>query len=233
METWIHQVLSSRQAGFTVLLAVFILGILSVLTCGCNYAIFAVIAGYSGTLTTTGKTKNAVWSGIAFLAGAILSMALIGGILGYAGGVFSSSFGNYWKIAAGLICIFFGLYSMDLLPFKIPSISVNTEKRKTGIISAIIFGLTIGGLSSAFNTCCNPLFPIILAASFVKASFIWGMLILSIFALGYAAPLSLAIVGVRIGLGKLSNKVSMLVNGIKYAGGVLLILMGFYFLITI
>jgi len=233
METWIHQVLNSGQSGFTVLFAVFILGILSVLTCGCNYAIFAVIAGYSGTLTATGKTKNSLWSGIAFLVGAILSMAVIGGILGYAGGVFSSSFGNYWKIAAGLICIFFGLYSMDLLPFKIPSISVNTENRKTGIVSAIIFGLTVGGLSSAFNTCCNPLFPIVLAASFVKASFIWGMLMLSIFALGYAAPLSLAIVGVRMGLGKLSNKVSILVNVIKYAGGILLILVGFYFLITI
>lgn len=233
METWIHDVLNSGQAGITVLLAVFIFGILSVLTCGCNYAIFAVIAGYSGTLATAGKARNALWSGIAFLAGAILAMAVIGGILGYAGGVFSSTFGNYWKIAAGLICIFFGLYSMDFLPFKMSSIRINTENRKTGIISAIVFGLTVGGLSSALNSCCNPLFPIVLAASFVKGSFFWGMIMLSVFALGYAAPLSLAIVGVRIGLGKLSSKVTMLVNVIKYAGGILLILMGFYFLITI
>ena len=233
METWIHQVLNSGQAGIGVLFAVFILGIISVLTCGCNYAIFAVVAGYSGTLHATGKTRNALWSGLAFLTGALVSMAIIGGILGYAGGVLTNSFANYWKIAAGLICILFGLYSMDLLPLKMPSIRIKSENRKTGIISAIIFGLTVGGLSSAFNTCCNPLFPIVLAASFVKASFIWGMIMLSVFALGYAAPLSLAIVGVRIGLGKLSDKVSIVVNVIKYAGGILLILMGFYFLVTI
>ena len=233
METWIHQVLNSGHAGITVLIAVFVLGMIGVLTCGCNYAVFAVVAGYSGTLTTAGKARNVVWSGIAFLLGAIISMAVIGGILGYAGGFISHSIGNYWKIAAGLVCIFFGLYSIDLLPFNIPAISINTANKKTGIFSAIIFGLTVGGLFSALNSCCNPLFPIVLAASFVKGSTIWGMVMLTVFALGYALPLAIAIVGVRLGLGKLSNTVAKLGTIIKYAGGIMLIFMGFYFLVTI
>jgi len=233
METWIHQALNSGQAGITVLIAVFILGMIGVLTCGCNYAVFAIVAGYSGTLATEGKAKNIIWSGVAFLIGTIISMAVIGGILGYAGGFLSKSIGNYWKIAAGLVCVFFGLYSMELLPFKIPAISINTANRKTGIFSAIIFGLTVGGLFSALNTCCNPLFPIILAASFVKGSTLWGMVMLTVFALGYALPLAIAIVGMRIGLGKMSNTVAKLGSVIKYAGGILLIAMGFYFLITI
>ena len=233
METWIHQVLNSGQAGFTVLIAVFFLGMIGVLTCGCNYAVFAVVAGYSGTMAADGKGKNVIWSGIAFLFGAIIAMAIIGGIMGYAGGLISKSIGNYWRIAAGLVCILFGLYSIDILPFKVPSISINTENRKTGIFSAIIFGLTIGGLFSALNTCCNPLFPIILAASFVKGSSVWGMTMLTVFALGYALPLAVAIVGVRFGLGKVSSAVSKLGTTIKYIGGILLIFMGFYFLITI
>lgn len=233
METWIHQVLSSGQAGITVLIAVFILGIIGVLTCGCNYAVFAVVAGYSGTMNAEGKTKNVIWSGVAFLIGAIISMAVIGGIIGYAGGLISNSIGSYWKIAAGLVCVFFGLYSMDLLPFKMPAISIDTSKRKTGIISAIIFGLTVGGLFSAMNSCCNPLFPIILAASFVKGSMAWGLVILTVFALGYSLPLAVAIVGVRFGLGKMSGTMTKLGTSIKYIGGILLIVMGFYFLITI
>ena len=91
METWIHQVLNSGQAGITVLIAVFIMGMIGVLTCGCNYAVFAVVAGYSGTMSAEGKAKNVIWSGIAFLIGAIIAMAVIGGILGFAGGLISKS----------------------------------------------------------------------------------------------------------------------------------------------
>ena len=123
MESWINSMLDSGQPGLTVLLAVFLLGMIGLVACGCNYALFAVVAGYSGTGDATVKTKNLVSSGISFLVGSIMSMALIGGIFGYAGGMISASFGNYWKIAAGLLCIFFGLYSLDFLPFKIPSLN--------------------------------------------------------------------------------------------------------------
>jgi cytochrome c-type biogenesis protein len=233
METWIHEVLNSGHAGITVLIAVFFLGMIGVVTCGCNYAIFAVVAGYSGTGNASGKVGPVVGAGIAFLAGAILSMAVIGALFGYAGGLISASFGNYWKVAAGLVCIFFGLYSMNFLPFRLPSFKINKENPKTGLISAILFGLAVGGLATAFNSCCNPVFPIILAASFVKGSTAWGLLMLSVFALGYALPLAAGIVGLRFGLGKLSGTVERIGKIIQYAGGMLLVIMGFYFLVTI
>jgi cytochrome c-type biogenesis protein len=233
METWVHQVLNSGQAGITVLIALFFLGMIGVLTCGCNYAIFAVVAGYSGSQESGSKLKTVLGSGIAFLVGAIIAMAVIGALFGYAGDWIGTRFGNYWKIAAGIICIFFGLWSMDFLPFRLPSFSVKSENRKEGILPAIIFGLTVGGISTAFNTCCNPLFPIVLAASFVKGSALWGLTMLSVFALGYALPLAVAIVGVRLGVGKLSKTISGIGKTIQYAGGILLIAMGFYFLITL
>src|SRR5512133_3918920 len=141
MESWIQQILGSGQAGMAVLPAVFLLGMVGVVTCGCNYAIFAVVAGYSGSLRTSGRSRSAIWSGIAFLLGAVVSMAAIGALFGYAGGLVGDSFGTWWKVAAGLICVFFGLYSMDLLPFKVPSFSIKKEGLNTGILSAILFGL--------------------------------------------------------------------------------------------
>lgn len=233
MESWIHSVINSGHSSISVLIAVFFLGMIGVVTCGCNYALFAVVAGYSGTLDSNGKTKNAIGSGLAFLMGSMLSMAVIGGIFGYAGGMVSASFGNYWKIAAGLICIFFGLFSLDILPFKLPAFKINAEKRKTGLLSAIIFGLTIGGVATAFNSCCNPIFPVILATSFVKGSMTWGLLTLSVFALGYALPLAAGMVGIRLGVGKLSSTVSRISKVVQYVAGILLVLMGFYFLLTI
>lgn len=230
---WIQQVLNSDQGGITVVFAVFLLGVVGVLSCGCNFAIIGIIAGYSGTLGSTGKTKAVILSGIFFLLGTIISMALIGGIIGYASEIISDSFGNYWKAAAGLISILFGLYALGLTPFKIPALNINSGKSKDSIFSSILFGLTIGGLATAFNSCCNPVFPIVLAATFIKGSMLWGILLLISFALGYGLPLTGAIIGIGLGLGKISKSLSRFGKIINYISGAILLVLGFYFLLTI
>ena len=233
MGTWISQVLSSDHATVAVLPAVFVMGVISVVTCGCNFAIIGAVAGYSGASASNGKTKTAIVRGVAFLLGAIVSMALIGTLFGYAGQWVSASFGSWWKIAAGLVAIFFGLYSMDFLPFSIPGIVIKPSDSRQSIFSAILFGFTIGGLSSALNSCCNPLFPVILAASFVKGSAVWGLIMLTSFAAGYGLPLAAMIIGLSLGLGKISKTMAMVGTIVKYTGGIALVLLGFYFLLTI
>jgi cytochrome c biogenesis protein CcdA len=233
MNTWIHQVLSNEHATITVLIAVFLMGIISVVTCGCNFAILGVVAGYSGASSSTSRSKTIWLRGIAFLLGGIVSMAAIGALFGYASDLISNSFGNYWKIAAGLIAIFFGLYSMNLLPFHLPGLSIKTSQNRQGIFAAILFGLAIGGLSTALNSCCNPIFPVILAASFVKGGALWGLMMLTAFALGYGLPLAAAIVGFGLGLGKISKSLSIIGTIITYIGGITLLILGFYLLITI
>ena len=233
MNTWIHQVLSNEHATITALIAVFLMGMISVVTCGCNFAILGVVAGYSGASSATDKSKTVWLRGIAFLLGGIISMATIGALFGYASSLISTSFGNYWKIAAGLIAILFGLYSMNLLPFKLPCLSIKKDHTSQGIIAAIFFGLAIGGLSTALNSCCNPIFPVILAASFVKGSAVWGLMMLTAFAIGYGLPLAAAIIGFGLGLGKISKTLSVVGTVVTYIGGITLLALGFYFLITI
>jgi cytochrome c biogenesis protein CcdA len=233
MNTWIHQVLSNEHATITVLVAVFLMGMISVVTCGCNFAILGVVAGYSGASSATDKSKTVWLRGIAFLLGGIISMAAIGALFGYASELINDSFGNYWKVAAGLIAILFGLYSMNLLPFNLPGLSIKTNQTRQGIFSAILFGLALGGLSTALNSCCNPIFPVILAASFVKGSALWGLMMLTAFASGYGLPLAAAIVGFGLGLGKISKTLSVVGTIVKYIGGITLIVLGFYLLITI
>lgn len=232
MEQWINHILSSDQAGITVMIAVFLLGLISVFACGCNFSIIGMVAGYSGTVGSTGRVKSVVWNGIFFLLGMIVSMSIIGGIIGFASELISESFGNYWKIAAGLISIFFGLFSMDLLPFKLPGISINPVKKKDGIFASILFGLTIGGLTLACSSCCNPVFPIIMAVSFVKGSVVWGVLLLFAYALGYGITFAAIIIGIGLGFGKTSKSFSKFGKVLKYVGGILMIAIGFYLLIT-
>ena len=232
METWIKDVLGNDQASIMILIAVFVMGILSVFTCACNFAIIGVVAGYSGASRITDKTRLVIWRGISFLFGTILSMSLIGALFGYAGNWISGSIGNYWKIAAGLIAILFGLYSMELVPFKIPGLSLNIKFSQQNIFTAILFGLIVGGLSAASNSCCNPFFPVILAASFVKGSLAWGFMMLAFFALGFGLPLATMIFGIGLGLGKISKTVTVVVSIAKYAGGIALVALGFYLLLT-
>ncbi|MFH0895590.1 MAG: cytochrome c biogenesis protein CcdA [Bacteroidota bacterium] len=233
MESWIQDVLQSDQANISILIAVFLLGILSVFSCACNYSIIGIVAGYTGTIGSTGKTKTIFKTGFFFLIGMVISMTAVGAIIGFASESIAGNMGTYWKIAAGLISIFFGLFSMNLLPFKLPGFTIKPEKQKEGFFSSLIFGLTIGGLSLAFSTCCSPIFPIVLATSFVKGSMLWGALLMFAFALGYSLTFAAIMVGVGLGIGKTSKATKRLGTIIQYAGGILMIAIGFYLLITL
>lgn len=233
MKEWIQSILSSDHSGITVLAAVFLLGIISVFSCACNFAVIGAVGGYTGVLGSTGKTKAVVTSSLFFLLGNLIAMSAIGCLLGYASEFISTSMGNYWKIGAGIILILFGVYTLDILPFKIPALTVNFQNKKSGIVGAALFGFAIGGVVSLSSICCNPIFPIVAAASFAKGSALWGFLMLLTYAFGYGLILSAAMLGFGFGFGKVSKLLSKFAVILKYAGGITLIAFGFYFLLTI
>lgn len=233
METWIKAILSSDQAGFTLLTGVFLFGILSVFTCACNFSVIGMVAGYSGAMGATVKTKGVILNALFFLAGIVISMAAIGCIIGYASELISISFGNYWKIAAGAISIFFGLLTIDVVPFKIPGFTVSPSSKKNGILSSVIYGFTIGGLTLTFSSCCNPVFPVIVAVSFVKGSFLWGLMLMLAYAFGYGITIAIIVIAIGFGFGKTSRTFTKAGKVLKYAGGIIMIMIGFYLLITI
>jgi len=233
MIEWINSILSADHSGIIALVAVFLLGIISVFACVCNFAIVGALAGYTGALGATGKTKAVVVSSLCFFIGNVIAMSAIGLLIGYASEFISASFGNYWKIGAGIILILFGVYILDILPFKIPGMSFNFQNKKSGMAGGILFGFVIGGLLPLSSICCNPFFPMIIAASLVKGSTLWGFLLLFTFALGHAIILTAAMLGAGLGIGKISNMLTKFATVIKYAGGIALIAFGFYFLLTI
>lgn len=232
MQEWINQVINSESISFSVLIAGFLLGALAAITSCCNFAVIGAVVGYSGSISISQKKKSVITSGLAFLIGTVVSLGIIGGLTGYISNFIGESMGNYWKIFAGVLSIFFGLATMNALPFNLPSVTFSKAKG-SGFFSAFLFGLMIGGLSTVCNSACNPIFPIILGATFIKASFIWGMLILFSFALGYGLPLAAGMIGIGLGLGKLSKTFNTFSMAIKYIAGIILIAIGFYFLITL
>jgi len=233
MSEWINSVLSSNQAGVVALAAVFLLGVISVFTCACNFAALGIMGGYAGTMSTTGKAKTVVVSSVCFVLGTIIALSAVGCLIGFASEFVNTTMGNYWKIAAGIIAIFFGVYTLDILPFKIAGITPNFQTKKSGIAGAIIFGFVIGGATSLGSLCCNPVFPIVLGASFLKGSTLWGFALLFFYALGYGVTIAAGMLGIGLGLGKISKVLTKSATVIKYVGGITLIILGFYLLITI
>jgi cytochrome c biogenesis protein CcdA len=233
MIEWINSVLGSEQAGIVVLAAAFLLGVVSVFTCACNFAALGVVAGYTGTLGATGKTKKVLVSSLFFLLGTVVALSAVGCLIGYAGELISASMGNYWKIGAGIIAILFGVYTLEMLPFKIQGISSNYKSKKSGIAGAIIFGFVMGGAIYLGGLCCNPIFFIVMGASFLKGSTLWGFAMLLFYALGYGATLAAGMLGLGLGIGKLSQWLTKFAVIIKYVGGITLIAIGFYLIITI
>jgi len=233
MNEWIYSLLSSDQTGIIALVAVFLLGVVSVFTCACNFAVLGIVGGYTSTLSATSKTKAVIVSSLFFLVGTVVAMSILGFIIGFAGELISASTGNYWKIAAGIILILFGTYTLDILPFKIPGFSINFQNKKSGIAGAVLFGFMVGSLTSLGTLCCNPIFPIVAAASLVTGSTLWGFFLLFFYALGFGATIAAAMLGVGLGLGKLSKWLTKSTVVIKYLGGITLIGLGFYLIITI
>lgn len=232
MQEWINSVLSSGNSDAAVLVAVFLLGVLSLFSCACNYAIIGALVGYTSTISSSGKTKSIVLSSVFFLLGLIISMTILGSIFGFAGELLNATTGKYWNIISGIISIIFGLYTLDLFPVKLPFFKLNYKNTNSSFSGAILFGLFTGGIASLGSICCSPFFPIIMAASFVKGSTVWGIFMLVVYAFGFGIAATAAMIFVGIGLGKISEKTSKLSAVLKYAGGSILIIVGFYFLLS-
>jgi len=232
MIDWLEHILNPNQTGYTLLLAVFILGIVSVFTCVCNFSIYGIIGSYAGAIGLSYKRKRTWLKALFFLVGIIFSMTLIGGIIGFTGELLNQSLGIYWKVAAGIILILFGLNTLDLLPFKFNNFNLNLQKESYDIRTSFLFGMSIGGLGLINTSCCSPIFPIILGVSFVKSSFIWGLIIVFFYALGYGITISIISIFIAMGVSKVSTKLTRLGSLLKYCLGALMLIVGFYLLWT-
>lgn len=230
MNEWISSALDSGAGSFSIIIAVFLLGIVSTFTSCCNYAILGSITGYSAGYAVNSSKKSQIYFSFAFLIGSIVSLAIIGALIGYIGSAVVAAVGNYWKLTVAIFLILFGLLSLGLVPINIPQINVKSTRK--GFVPGLILGLITGGLSIICNVCCNPILPIVLGASFVKASVLWGILILVSYAIGYSLPFSIAIAGIQMGFGKMSHKVKNASKIITAIAGVIMILSGFYLIYT-
>lgn len=231
MIEWLDGLFLSPQWSITLLFASLLLGIVSAMGSCCNIAALGAIVSYSGAKENTSKKDLFVMTA-SFVIGIILASALIGlsiGIIGQAAGKYLQTSG---KFVAGITSVFFGLIILDFFPFKIPTLSMPENIKRTGILSDIIFGFALGGVSLSLTLgCCSPMLPFIISMAAVSGSLLKSELVMLFFGLGFSIPLAIILLGFSIG--KLAATAQKSMPLIKKGAGIILIVIGFYFLFTI
>jgi len=221
------QLVSSQPLG---LVFAMLLGTVSAAasTC-CTLPALGLVAGYSGT-QNQGNRKDIIKSAILFMIGTIVSLMIIGAISGFVGQVAQSTLGRYWKIFAGVIAVILGLASLKLLPFNISFGKFSPTKRELGPIGQIITGIALGGIVAVSSLPCNPGIFIVMGAAILQGAVLWAICLLGFYAIGFALPLGLLMLGISLGNFTLASK--GMDKAMRWISGGILIVIGFYFLLT-
>jgi cytochrome c biogenesis protein CcdA len=234
MTDWIQQVTQAPTTGAAAIPAALLLGVVGSAGSCCNVVVVGAVAGYSGSLGQRQDRREVLWAGLSFMIGTIVALVALGLVFGVVGRVAGATLGSYWRLAAGLIVVFFGLASFDLLPFKMPRLGLNgAGGGRRGVLASLLYGLAVGGGSTACSASCNPVLPVALAFATFHGASALGVGILTAFALGYSLPLTGVLVGLGLGLGKLTAVAKKVTPALRVVTGGAMVGIGFYLLATI
>jgi cytochrome c biogenesis protein CcdA len=207
-----------------------ILGLVSAATSACcTLPALGILVGYSGTRIEVSR-KDVFRSAVFFTLGTIVSLMIIGGIAGFIGQVAQNVLGRYWKIFAGIVAVFFGLAALKLLPFNLSLGNFGKTIQSCGKIETVLAGLVLGGIVAVSSLPCNPGIFIVLGAAVLQGLVLWAILLLAMFAVGFSIPLGAVLLGVSLGKTTLVAKNADV--AVRWFSGVILLVAGFYFLVT-
>jgi cytochrome c biogenesis protein CcdA len=210
----------------------FLLGLVSaVASACCTLPAMGMLVAYSGTRQDTNR-RSALVSSVWFLIGTTLALMILGFVAGLVGQTAQAFLGRYWKLFAGVVAVLFGLATLKLLPFKLPSLAKKdgASSASGGKMGAALGGLFLGGGVAACSLPCNPGIFIVIGASVLMGKLFWGMVLMAAFAVGFSLPLAAILFGVSFG--KASLKMQKADAAIRAVAGVLLIGAGLYLLAT-
>lgn len=194
----------------------------------CVLAMIPLMMGFVGGLNKTSGIKRSLLFSIIFVLGLSITFSILGIIAATIGGLLGDV-GNYWKWIVGGVCLVMGIHMLGLFQINIP-FSQKIKVKQKGIIGAFLLGLLFGVVSTP---CATPILAVLLTYIAAKgASIGYGALLLLAYSFGHSVLILVA--GTSMGLAKklLESKGLSKATGIlRRAAGVLIILVGIYFVI--
>ena len=227
---WLDAAFESPEFGALAIPAALLVGATLAIGSSCNWPAVAVMAGYAGSRGGA-KRSHTLAAALSFTAGTIASLMALGVVMGAIGRWGDTSSLRAGKLAGGFLAIFLGLASMNLLPFRLPSFRLPSLKGSGGLLGAIGLGFVVGALSMASTGACCGSLPIIMGMALLKTRVLFGSAMLIMFAIGYSLPA----LGVMMGAnyGSLSALARRLAGPIQKVSGAMMVLAGFWLLISL
>jgi cytochrome c-type biogenesis protein len=194
----------------------------------CVYPVLPITVGYIGGRSPGSKAKGFFLS-LSYVLGMAAMYAALGCLAALTGQVFGRTAASpLTNIVVGNICILMALSLLDVFHVPIPSFPGrgSTGKGRSGATGAFAMGL-LSGL--VVGPCTAPVLGALLAYVGARRNILFGASLLFVFALGMG--FLLLVVGTFTGLLANLPKSGKWAENIKKGFGVLLILVGEYFLL--
>ncbi len=225
LQYWSHGIIENQLSSPIFFVAVFLLGLVAAIGSCCNIGVLTAVASYAGT--EENRNGSHLKTGFSFLVGNVIALSLVGALTGFVSQSIGSSVGQYSKLIAGVVIVYFGLMSLDALP-SVFKLSSNLSSKISKLSSkGFLFGLLLGGFATACSVSCNPILPVIVGASYLQGKLLLSWFTLFIFAIGYSLPLGGILVGAGVGANKIGDRLLNNKEVINKVSGVVLILLGF------
>lgn len=233
MNTTIQQIIidAFQSGSWLTLVIVFWAGAVLSLS-SCTLIRIPVIIGYIGGVSSS--KRKAFLITLFFVMGTILSYILLGILLGFISGIVADmvKWSRYFYYVVGSFALFFGLQLSGLIDLGIDShkIKKRWQPKGTGLTGAFVFGMIFAIFEAPACPCCGPALFIIASHVFIKANYVYAILMFFSYALGQSFPLLL--LGGVTGIMKYSNwKVHDVEKIVKIIAGNLLIVLAIIFFI--
>lgn len=192
----------------------------------CNLAMIPLIVGFVGGSHNLSRRRAFIIS-LNFAFGLAVTFMLLGMIASLVGGLIGGST-RIWYYLVAVVCFVIGLQMLGVLNLSLPTWfgGLREKVRVKGLTGAFLLGLVSGLVASQ---CATPVLAAILTYVMAqKASLVYGAALLFIYALGRGVPIILAgsFAGVLKGLRSIGRWTEWMEKG----SGVILLLLGVYFL---
>jgi len=225
LEQWINQVVPELIQSFSLLGygLVFLAGIATSIT-PCNVSMVAVIIAHvSGS--RAGREKGFVLSSF-FTLGTATTFMLLGLIIASIGGIFGTSQKVIYYFVAG-VCIIIGLNLLGLIPLNFSYGYGLTDRvgNPKGYLGSYMLGMVMG---LAGSQCGTPIMLAILSLALAKGQWLYGAVLLFIYALGLGVPI--VVVGTFTGLITHMDAFARWSGVMNKVAGFLLLGVGSYFI---
>jgi len=191
----------------------------------CNVATIPLIVGYVGGSHDLPRWRSFSLS-LAFALGLAITFMLLGVAAASIGGLIGVTKRWWYYLVAG-ICFVIGLQMLGVLNLNLPGWFSGLRERigLKGVPGALALGLISGLVASQ---CATPVLAAILTYVMAKGALLYGAILLFVYALGRGVPVVLA--GTFTEALKQMQTIGRWSHTLETISGVIVILVGFYFL---